>query len=452
MDNPTPFTRLVVALMAAASLLVPVTAHAGTVADDINMVRASHGLPALGPADRVAADLAREIAENGPVQPADLDRAGTHLYERSGDDPGLTCHCEAPDGEGGFADPVRLYALQTGTRTAGFWVWRSDRSARDNLARMVPSNALVLDPRANGIAASSARGLTVLAVTIDSARLLSAPVLLSGSTFVPDGPAPLAALIPPGPPRYWVDAWRGNGWVPLYSEYARGLGRLGSPAGIAGAQFAWMTQRGAILSWGKHFRLRAASGSTEFRTTAMPAADRRRSWRWGRIGYRDRRRFLAAVSDGSPAGRRLSYAIDGLVRVDAQAQGGDSVTNRITIGGRTFYHIAMDYRALRASRAVRDQIVWHEIGHLAAATFSEADQQAFTALFRRSAHWQSCFRFGGGCLPPEEVFADNFAFWVTGNSRVRTAYGTSRLAGRRAFGRLLARDYRPRAAGTAWAP
>jgi hypothetical protein len=387
------------------------------------------------------------------VQPADLDRAGTYLYERGRDDPGLSCHCEAPDGEGGFADPVRLYALQTGTRTAGFWVWRSDRSARDNLDRMVPSQALVLDPRATGIAASSARGLTVIAVTIDSARLLSAPVLLSGSMFDPDGPYPLAALLPPGPPRYWVDAWRGDRWVPVYTEYARGLGRLDTPAGIAGAQFAWMTKRGAILNWGKRFRIRTASGSTEFRTAPMPAADRRRSWVWGAsIGRRDRRLFRAAVADGSPAARRIAESIDGLVRVDAQAIGGDSVTNRITIGGRALYHIAMDYGALRGSRAVRDHIVWHELGHVAEAMFTEADRQAFTALFRNSAHWQSCFRFGGGCLAPEEVFADNFAFWVTGDADVRTAYGTPRLAGRLAFGRLLARAYRPRPAGASWAP
>jgi hypothetical protein len=91
------------------------------------------------------------------------------------------------------------------------------------------------------------------------------------------------------------------------------------------------------------------------------------------------------------------------------------------------------------SRGARNQTVWHEIGHVVdLVTLSDEADAAFADAFARGKRYRSCFAFGGSCLDEAEVFAEQFAYWATGDRRSRSSYDVPSLIGPKAFSRLIA--------------
>jgi hypothetical protein len=87
----------------------------------------------------------------------------------------------------------------------------------------------------------------------------------------------------------------------------------------------------------------------------------------------------------------------------------------------------------------RNQTVWHEIGHVVDLLFvSPQADDAFRDAFTRSANWRSCYRFSGQCLDDDEIFAEQFAYWATGDRTSRSSYRIPALIGPESFGRIMA--------------
>lgn len=90
------------------------------------------------------------------------------------------------------------------------------------------------------------------------------------------------------------------------------------------------------------------------------------------------------------------------------------------------------------TRSVRNQTVWHEIGHVVDLLALRPDADAaFAAAFARGARYRSCFRYAGDCLDRAELFAEQFAYWATGDRRVQSSYEIPPLIGPRAFSALI---------------
>jgi hypothetical protein len=89
----------------------------------------------------------------------------------------------------------------------------------------------------------------------------------------------------------------------------------------------------------------------------------------------------------------------------------------------------------------RNQTVWHEIGHVVDLLFvSPAADDTFREAFARSANWRSCYRFAGQCMDDDEIFAEQFAFWATGDRTSRSSYRIPPLIGPLGFGRIMAAE------------
>lgn len=87
----------------------------------------------------------------------------------------------------------------------------------------------------------------------------------------------------------------------------------------------------------------------------------------------------------------------------------------------------------------------HELGHVLINSFADADSYAaFSTAFASSSAWQECFADHsphvpkGKCVDPDEIFADQWAFWATGNNRVRSNYRVPPLLSHQVFGKIIA--------------
>lgn len=153
----------------------------------------------------------------------------------------------------------------------------------------------------------------------------------------------------------------------------------------------------------------------------------------------DRQALRGALADGRLAARRLvrdaGAAADVRVRTHTQPRWASMMRTR-----RGRVELSFSRTHLHGlGRPARDQTVWHEIGHVVDLLFvSPAADDAFGEAFARSSRWRSCFRFAGRCLDGDEVFAEQFAFWATGDRTSRSAYRIPALIGPVSFGRIMA--------------
>ena len=87
--------------------------------------------------------------------------------------------------------------------------------------------------------------------------------------------------------------------------------------------------------------------------------------------------------------------------------------------------------------------VLHEFGHVVDAIgLDVAGQLAVQALFARSPDWRDCFFYRPlGCMPPEELFADQFASWATGVSPADVSYGDPPLVQPDELAALVAQQF-----------
>jgi hypothetical protein len=159
----------------------------------------------------------------------------------------------------------------------------------------------------------------------------------------------------------------------------------------------------------------------------------------GSVRETDRSAIRAAIGSGRPAARSLLSEASGAHPI--------SVSTHVAPRWVSMMRVRPGAIELDFSRAhlhvlpgrARNQTLWHEAGHAVdLLLLSRRDDEAFSEAFRRSANWRSCFGFAGSCLDEDEVFAEQFAYWATGDRVSRSSYRIPPLMGPVAFGRLLA--------------
>jgi len=130
-----------------------------------------------------------------------------------------------------------------------------------------------------------------------------------------------------------------------------------------------------------------------------------------------------------------------VMRARSKIGGGDYSVASIS-GEGTRFTVALSPRALKPGHW-GDHMTAHELGHVIInAVFDGAAWVDAFELFGLSGNWHDCFADAGaegGCVPPDEILADQLAFYATGYSAARSAYRVPPLANRDAFGDLLPR-------------
>jgi hypothetical protein len=153
----------------------------------------------------------------------------------------------------------------------------------------------------------------------------------------------------------------------------------------------------------------------------------------------DRRRFMKAVNSLPPAVRKIVDIIGGAVSVRILADTAPICGRQTSCAGYDpgyGYFMMLNRAQLRSD--VGGFVIAHELGHLVdflgLDTFSYQD---FTKLFSESPKWKDCYRWQGQCVPFLEVFADQFAFYVTNVHGAHWGYGDDRVATASAFATRL---------------
>jgi hypothetical protein len=350
----------------------------------LNAVRAELGLRTLVPnpiADRLVAEIAaRDTADRRPqVLDSQPDCAVCQVVF---------------DGTGVSASPSALYARRGGRGRIAFALWRMGWSAERNLSVFFTAAALVLDPRARTFSsARTPRGMLLVAVAIDSRAPFRVPARWPSGSADPRRQLWFELLFPPGArgkPRL-VEHRGGKDVVVAYP--------LADVPGLAGARLVGFGLN-AVLPYGRTYSTRVGSVSVPVTTRAIPAAFRRRSWRFVSIGPRDRRGFLAHIRRTPPLLRRIVADIDGAVRVVGHG-GGCSVADACENENAGI--VTLSFRGLDP------YVVLHELGHAVFdLALDEPGRRQFFAEFVK-AGWR-----GAGSTPPSEIFADQLAFYALG--------------------------------------
>ena len=430
---------LILVAVAAACLVSGLpAAHAGLLTN-INKQRENLGLRPLGiGVDGTARKLARKVAVSSQTKKSYFQDRAAAL--RQG------CRCLVPtdrssDYDG--TDPSTLYEVESGSRSTGFWTTRSGWSLQRRIRFAPQLAALLFDPRARRISVVSRKGVDVIAVTVDlAARRSSKARLVNSGPFDPAGKMPLIFLSDGPPPRMVAERRAVGRWM----RETRLKGSSVRPARdglFDGARRAVIPEEAGyyagppLLAWGSRYRIRSPKWTLTFRTTA-PKGGRLHFTRSSR-GYR--KQFKAAIRSGNPLARHMLAQIAGEVTVATHGGG-----NTFSGGGGTGVDM---YRGhLTGPKALRNHIVWHELGHVFdSRSFGLYGRPKFMKQFQRSRLWK-CFLgqtvIGPGCAPGSEIFADQFAFWATGNTRQRSGYNVPPLISHARMTMLVRRYWAPR--------
>ena len=154
----------------------------------------------------------------------------------------------------------------------------------------------------------------------------------------------------------------------------------------------------------------------------------------------DRAAVRAAIASGRTSAQRLLREAGAAVDVEVRTHREPSAVSMMRTM-RDGLQLDFSRTHLRGiSRGARNQTVWHEIGHVVdLVTLSDAADAAFAEAFTRGKAHRRCFAFGGSCLDDAEIFAEQFAYWATGDRRSRSSYDIPSLIGPKAFSRLVER-------------
>lgn len=409
----------------ALFLLVP-TAARGDVLADANALRAQHGLPALTVADE---PLAAAVA---------LRWAGDDTQDQAYSDP-----------EGVFASAggraLVRFALADDVHPAAFYPAEVlDPRARAIQAVPVPTNKYRPEPG------------TAYVLLADPAAAFTAPVLL-GSARVnldADTTAP-RVLVPPSAKRTVAVHRRvAGGWVPAGHYGDQGSGKDLVEDGLGGGAVVTLAPDfigEEAYAYASTYRVSTPGGAVTFTTDPAPPAQLARTFTFDRsVSPKLRRVFLANVRKGNAQARGLIARLDGQVTIKAHTGGESAAQVDPSVDGSAAYSISFNRQHLLDPK-LSTHITWHELGHI--ADYIGVDAESFTHLFKRNGR-KVCFpqRLGPhkGCVALWEVFADQFAFFATGNTRVRSGYNVSPLGSRRAFGRTLTRAFAHNAGRYGW--
>lgn len=443
--------RLLTAL--CAFLLIPAAAASANLRSDVNALRVQHDLAPLTASDPIAAQIANRLA------------AQSHDPNRTP----LECGCLIDDPSTGAEDAGMVYdqdagysaidqASNTNDTHAAFWTWNARASLAQNLARYPAAYALVLDPRARTFDVAASGGHEAFGVTVDWSARWTSPILAFTGSFSPISTTPLWVVMPPAATgnEYGLALQlrqRGRWRTLMQKNYnpesantipvgdgssAQSLGVFDNVAGIPYASTLRVTARGI-------------SPSPTFTTPAEPASLSRRSWRFdSSMSRRDRSAFLAAVADARPEARTIfrQFAPFTVIHAGQLARtSGELGQAQTPVNG--LFKVTFDMSVFTASRAERDELILHELGHI--TQFSGLSDAASKAIGRLHVYQGRCssnpyISYGeqGPCAPNVEWFADSFSKWSLRETHFRSDIGYHVLPPRSmtAFGRLVTNDYR----------
>jgi hypothetical protein len=185
------------------------------------------------------------------------------------------------------------------------------------------------------------------------------------------------------------------------------------------------------------YRLTVGSSTFVLRTSPPPVAFLAKSWTFGPTMTPDAVATVQqAFAVAPPLVQQLAAELDGAVTFELHACVGDPKDSCMRQIGNTF---RIDINPDDATAFT----VLHEFGHVVDTIgLDVAAELEVQKLFAQSPDWLDCFFYRPlGCVPPEELLADQLAFWATGISPVDVSYGDPPLVQPDEFAALLAQQF-----------
>jgi hypothetical protein len=185
------------------------------------------------------------------------------------------------------------------------------------------------------------------------------------------------------------------------------------------------------------YRLMVGGSTFVLRTSPPPAAFLAKSWTFGPTMTPDAvATLLQAFATAPPLVQQLADELDGAVTFELQGCVGDPEDSCMREIGNTF---RIDINPDDATAFT----VLHEFGHVVDTIgLDVAGETEVQKLFATSPDWLDCFFYRPlGCVPPEELLADQFAFFATGISPAEVSYGDPPLVQPDAFAALLSQQF-----------
>jgi hypothetical protein len=288
--------------------------------------------------------------------------------------------------------------------------------------------AQLIDPREQTVAARAGLGGVVqLELGQPRAGRLSGPIV--PRRLDPALPIDLAVLLPARTAgAVTLAELRGSAWVDVPAQVDRAKGVLGSQVvDIAVDRPSYDTR----------YRLVVGGRTYTFHTASPSAAFVAKTWTFGPTMTPDAVATVdAAFAAAPPLVQELAGELDGAVTFELQGCVGDPEDSCMREVGNTF---RIDLNPADATAFT----VMHEFGHVVDAIgLDVSGELAIQALFAGSPGWRDCFFYRPlGCVQPEELFADQFAWWATAVSPVDVSYGDPPLVQPDAFAALLSQQF-----------
>jgi hypothetical protein len=288
--------------------------------------------------------------------------------------------------------------------------------------------AQLIDPREQAVAARAGLGG---AVQLElgpprAGRLVTAVV---PRRLDPGLPIDVAVLLPGrNAARVTFEELRAGGWLEIPAQIDKARGVFGSQ--VVDIQ----VDRPA---YDATYRLVVGGSTFVFHALSPPAVFVAKTWTFGGTMTPE---AVAAVqqafAEAPPLVQQLAAELDGAVTFELQTCVGDPKDSCMREVGNTFQ---IDINPAD----VTPFTVLHEFGHVVDSIgLDVAGELAVQKLFAASPDWRDCFFYRPlGCVPPEELLADQFAFWATGISPVDVGYGDPPLVVPDEFAALLAQQF-----------
>ncbi|QEC49063.1 hypothetical protein FSW04_16765 [Baekduia soli] len=140
------------------------------------------------------------------------------------------------------------------------------------------------------------------------------------------------------------------------------------------------------------------------------------------VGPYDRQAISAAIADAGPQARRLIGIVDGLVDLEVADPGAGTVGLTQSEGARFKVTLDLAKAARAGGRRAIDRLVLHELGHV--VRFALVPVAVRDQLVAQVPRGFGCDDgVSGACAQPEEIFAESFAKWATGDIGVNLNLG-----------------------------
>ena len=321
------------------------------------------------------------------------------------------------------------------------WVLDPTQTAGEALSEWPELAARLIDPRSVSIGISTdAKG--ALRIKFGQAGAFATGLVVPqrldpadplGFTFF--SPDPIATVT--------LSELRGAQWVslPVTINHAD----LGGPTDLV--QLGSPSDDGLQIAYATRYRVTVDGQTFSYTSAPIPAPFRASTWSFtSTVSAASQAAWLNATGNLTPLAQRVIRAVDGSVLVSRRSCGGED-SCATWVQRPLQYTIWIDPVDFSEGGRNLRFVAIHEIGHIVDFLgFDDQSRAAFKALFQTSSRWKSCFvdPFSSkrACLPFSEIFADQFAYWITGYPADPTGgYEDPPLFNRATFGHLLAAQF-----------